>query len=199
VNGLGYILDLVMAKVLECVLTVSPSLLVCRARYTYAAWLSQLLNPRCQIDAFTIYIVPVVYDFAQVDANPELQARIFGQFCVPRKHLTLEIVGDANRSGNTLKLCQNGIPGLMNLATTMRCNHISEQVEPSIKLSVGFFLIEPGKTAISGNVGVEDYIRQRRRRGWRRVGVPLFLLLAAEGIESSKELLFNLSGPPSAL
>ena len=64
----------------------------------------------------------------------------------------MEFDGGADRLGDTLKLCQNGISCLMDFPATMRCNHIGEQVEASIKLSVGFLLIESSKTTVTGNV-----------------------------------------------
>jgi len=145
-----------MAEVIESLVNFSGHLLVYRARYAYTAWFGQILNSCRQINAITINIVSVVYDFAQVDTNPELQALILGQFCVPRKHLTLEFDRGVDRCGNTPKLCQNGISRLMDFLATMRCNHISKQIEAGIKLPVGFLLIVPGKSAIAGNISIKN-------------------------------------------
>jgi hypothetical protein len=68
----------------------------------------------------------------------------------------LELDGGVNCCGDTLELCQNGIPRLMDFLATMRGNDIGKQVEAGIKLSVGLLLIESGKPAITGHIGVED-------------------------------------------
>ena len=143
-----------MTQVVERQLVICANLLVYRARYAYTARFGQFLNSCRQIDAITINIVPVVYDFAKVDTNPELQALAFGQLCVPGEHLTLKIDSGVNRCGDTLKLRQNGIPRLMDFPATMRCNDFGEQVEASIKFSVSFLLIKPRKSTITGDICV---------------------------------------------
>jgi hypothetical protein len=70
--------------------------------------------------------------------------------------LTLKIDSRVDRCGDTLKLRQNGIPRLVDLLASMRRNHIGKQVEASIEFSVGFLLIESRKSAITGNICVED-------------------------------------------
>ena len=86
-----------MAEVVENLVELGGDLLVYRARYAHAPWLGQLLYPCRQIDAVTVNIVPVPYYFAEVNANPELQALIFGQLRISRRHLTLEFDGRVNR------------------------------------------------------------------------------------------------------
>jgi hypothetical protein len=70
--------------------------------------------------------------------------------------LALELDSGINRRSDALELCQNGIPRFMELPATMCCDYFGEQVEASIKLSMGVLLIESGETAITGNISIED-------------------------------------------
>ncbi len=71
-NRLGNVFDFAMAKIIESLVNLSGHLLVYGAGYAYTARFGQLLYPCRQVDVITINIAPVVYDFTQVDANPEL-------------------------------------------------------------------------------------------------------------------------------
>jgi hypothetical protein len=155
-NRLGNVLDFAMAKIIESLVNLSGHLLVYRARYAYATWFGQLLYPCRQVDVITINIASVVYDFTQVNANPEFQALIFSQFCISRRHLPLEVDGGINRRGDTFELCQNGIPRLMNFLAAMRCNHMGKQIEAGVEFSVSFLLIEAGKSTIAGDISIKD-------------------------------------------
>ena len=112
-NGPGYVLDLLMTQVIERVFNLPLNLLICRARYAYTTRVRQLFNPCRQIDVVPIDIVTVVYDLAEINSNPKLQALIFRHLGIPLSHLPLELDGTVNCCCHALKFCQDGISRFM--------------------------------------------------------------------------------------
>jgi hypothetical protein len=108
-NWLSDVLDLLLTHWLETEGEFLLDLTVHLARHPDAARFRELLESRCDVDAFAVAILSLHNDLAQIDADPDLDARIVGQRSVAFGKTTLQGHGAFHSVHYTAKFGQETV------------------------------------------------------------------------------------------
>ncbi len=116
-DGTGHVLQRFLAKILEPDLDPVRDLLVDRLGDADAADLRELLEPRGDVDAVTVYVAVLEDDVAEVDADPEADAPVLGHVGIAPLHALLHLDGATHGVGDGLELDQHAVAGGLDDAT----------------------------------------------------------------------------------
>src|SRR5262245_4048342 len=106
-----YVLDLLLASVIECKIELVAYLISHHATNADPAGRRQGFEPRGDIDPVAIDIPLIVHDVAEIDANAELDPLIHRHLGIAHSHLALGVDGAPHRVYDTRELDQEAIAG----------------------------------------------------------------------------------------
>ncbi|MGB5185065.1 MAG: hypothetical protein WBO12_23165 [Xanthobacteraceae bacterium] len=151
------VLDDLFAHILKAKTELIAHLIVHDARNHYPSGIGQRLQPGRHIDAVTEDVIPVDYDVADVNANPEFDAFVRRNTGIALDHIALNIDRAAYRVDNANELHQDAIAsGFNNSAAMFGDLGINEFLAMRFDLAQRAFLIDTHQSAVTGDVACKN-------------------------------------------
>jgi hypothetical protein len=152
-HGLGNVLQGLRPKVIPTDLDLAANLPISVIGYTYAARLSDTLQPSRNVDAIAKDIVVVDNDIADMNADPVLNSDILRDVRVLRGHGTLDFDRAAGGIDRAAKFYQQAVTsGLDDAASMGSDSRVNNGFSGGLEPSQGAFLVTAHEAAVSSNI-----------------------------------------------
>ena len=154
-DAAGDVLQLVLAQVLERKVELAAYLVVDLGRDADSAGAGERLDARRDIDAVAVDPVSLDHEVAEIDADPERHAALFGQFCIARSQFRLEGEGRFDRVYRAAEFRQNVVPRHVHDAAMLRCHNPGDDAAEFRQGAHGGELVVAHQAAVARDIGAQ--------------------------------------------